>query len=389
MLKKIAATFIGWKLVILVCVGLAIFFLPLNTQYFGGHLTHEYPYIIKVWANFDGFQYMRVARRGYQIDNLPFFPLYPLSILAIHKLTGISYFLVEALIISHISFFGALYVTAKLLQLDKLGKYLPLFLAVLLFYPTSFFYGAAYNDSLFLLFAVLCIFFSRKKRWGWASVCGALATLTRLNGLALAVYMAFEYILSEEDLKGSWSFKKFWPLLRAKLAIAQIWQSGIWLISLIPLAYISFLTYIQITFGDWRLIHKAMATWGQDKVTFPLQVFWRYVKILVLTSPHETTYWVAMIELCFVLFYLFVLWVSWKKIRLSYWIFIAVSFLIPTLTGTFAGMPRYALHLYPFFLALTIYVKNESKYVQWLYFVISFIVLFICLTFYTRGYFIS
>jgi hypothetical membrane protein len=63
-------------------------------------------------------------------------------------------------------------------------------------------------------------------------------------------------------------------------------------------------------------------------------------------------YWVAVVEFLAVIFSVFLLLWSWRKIRSLYWVFFAVSLLIPALTGTFQGMPRYALHLYPFFLEL-------------------------------------
>jgi hypothetical protein len=392
MLKKIISGYIIWKILIFIFAALAIYILPVNDLYSGGKLAHDYPYWLRVWANFDGFHYMRVAYRGYFTFNLPFFPLYPFMIRSfIELIPGNSYYLLTGLIISHLTFICALIIMIRLLKVDKKLHHLGFFLMVLFLFPTSFYYGAVYNDSLFLMFAVLCIYFSRKNHWVYAGIAGALATLTRLNGLALTIYVVFEYLTSDtEKIPKTWDFKRLWTAVKTKFSPKQIWDSRIYAVSLIPLAYIGFLTYIQIKFGDWRLIHKAMAAWDQDKVTFPLQVFWRYIKILTLNSPGERTYWVAMVELGFVLFYTFMLWVSWRKIRLSYWILIAISFLIPSLTGTFAGMPRYALHLYPFFLAITtFFAEEEPPYAQWIYFIISIAMLFMCLTFYTRGYFIA
>jgi hypothetical protein len=100
-------------------------------------------------------------------------------------------------------------------------------------------------------------------------------------------------------------------------------------------------------------------------------------------------YWVAVVELLAILFSLFMLFWSWRKIRLSYWFFFAISLLIPALTGTFQGMPRYALHLYPFFLALTFFWQKSYWPTKLTYVLFSIIIFLFGICLFTRGYFFS
>ena len=51
----------------------------------------------------------------------------------------------------------------------------------------------------------------------------------------------------------------------------------------------------------------------------------------------------AGLEFIFALAPLALLIVFWKKMRPSYWIFTLGVLILPTLTGTFSSMPRYAL----------------------------------------------
>ncbi len=66
-----------------------------------------------------------------------------------------------------------------------------------------------------------------------------------------------------------------------------------------------------------------------------------------------------------------------------------MSILIPSLTGTFAGMPRYGLHLYPFFLSVAMLLEKRPLMVKATYVAISLALLFIGICYFTRGYFFA
>ena len=123
--------------------------------------------------------------------------------------------------------------------------------------------------------------------------------------------------------------------------------------------------------------------------TFPARVFWRYGKILAFYRPFDGLYLIAAIELFFIIFYLCILVYSINKIRFSYWLFFAMSILIPSLTGTFAGMPRYGLHLYHFFLSVAMLLEKRPLMVKATYVAISLALLFIGICYFTRGDFFA
>jgi Gpi18-like mannosyltransferase len=244
-------------------------------------------------------------------------------------------------------------------------------------FPTSFFLGSVYNDSLFLLLASLTLLFARNKRWVIASIFGGLATLARLNGLALLPFICVEYLTQfYKDGKVMWD-------VRAMI------KDKIYAFCLIPMSFFGYLYYINSTYGSWTLVFTSMKAWNQDKITFPLQVFWRYFKIIVLHPTFKLNYWIAALEVSAVFLFIGLLIYSFKKIRFSYWVFFAVSILIPSLTGTFQGMPRYGLHLYPFFLSLTLFFEKKDNRLLFGYFTICILLELILVALFTRGYFVA
>lgn len=371
--KKIFGLLIAWKSFIILSTLAAISILPLNTSFIPNEFYRDHiAYLAYIWGNFDGVHYLDIAQSGYLNFLQPFFPLYPLLIYFTNTFLHLRP-VVSGIVISHSFFFLALFLIYKIMKIDRQKNLFFLLVMVILFFPTSFFYGAIYNDALFFSLATATVYFSRKQQWIFASTAGALATLARLNGLALVFLIGVEYFTVH-------------PLNQR--SIIQALRSSLLSVVLIPLSFVGFLYYNQIAFGDWQRPFEVMKIWNQSQITFPLQVVWRYMKILV-HPQYEITYAVAFFELLFVALYLFLLIFSYKKIRISYWVFCGVSILIPSLTGTFQGMPRYGLHLYPFFLSLALFLNTRSMTFRLVYGAVSMVLLFIFLTLFTRGYFIS
>lgn len=375
MFKKIFTAYVFWRLLLFVFSILAIYIIPFRKAFTAFNYGTLPPYHLFIWGNFDGYHYMKIAQIGYLPHLYPFFPLFPLLIRFFVRVLDVHWWLRAGQLVSNISFILSLYIVYKLTLLDGKKFLIPLIFLIIFFYPTSFYYTAVYNDSLFFLLATTTIYFARKRAWIIASVFGALATLTRLNGLALIFLIGFEYLSTTK------SFKQITP--------KRILKDSIYAVLLIPLAFAGFLFHIHKISGNFMNVFSAMAQWNQDKVTFPLQVVWRYMKIFALVSPQQLIYWIAVLEFASVVLYLFLLIYSFKKVRFSYWIFFAVSILIPSLTGTFAGMPRYGLHLYPFFLSLALFLEKRSEVFRIIWFAICFLLLFLLVSLFTRGYFVS
>jgi hypothetical protein len=383
------------------CMAIGAFFLflsayPINqrfslfekNEFIGLPSTRLDPSIVH-WANFDGYYYLYIAKWGYGSDRVAFFPLYPLVIRSVIYLSdNIFPSVIAGQLVSFLSFVGAITMLFLLFRTDRLTKKtMLLFLLALLLFPTSYSYTAVYNDSLFFFLATLAIYLSRKKIWIWASVAAACATLTRLNGLALFPFLITEFISPASD-NTSWQLPRYMSYLSKMKHNARALLPMVYAL-VIPAVFIAYLCYVQYAYGDWHILFTSMKQWGQDRMIFPLQTIFRYTKILTTVNPLLPVYQVAVLELGFYLWYIILLIWSWGKIRSSYWIFFFCSVLIPSLTGTFQGMPRYGLHLYPLFLATAHWLETKPRWLQTAYFALSICLYVICVTMFTHGIFIA
>lgn len=383
--KAIVTWFLVWRLLLIFVVIVAALFVPTTGKFFPELLWQRgLPPWVWAWANFDGVHYVSIAKSGYFFNQQPFFPLYPFAIQLVNELVGFHRFpngyIISAQVVSSAAFIISLFLVVKLLKEEKSEGLTRWVLGTIFLFPTAFFYTAAYNDALFLLFSCLTILWCRQRQFLLAGVAGALATLTRLNGLALIFLVLAEYVGL------GWTWRDWGAKLRRIVSWEALHASGV---LFIPAAFLSYLFYIQKQFDTWRWIFTSMSVWQQDKLTFPVQVFWRYLKILFLDRSLSFTYWIAVMEFGFVLFYLFLLLYGIKKIRFSFWIFCAVSLLMPMLTGTFQGMPRYILHLSPMFFILGILLSRLPRSISYSMLILFGIGQIILLSLFSRGWFIA
>lgn len=328
------------------------------------------------WANFDGVHYLMIANFGYTFDGR-FFPLFPIIINVFHLPVFSIWQFSLALFISNFCFLISLIFLNKLLLLDYTPKQGQSMVLNLLIFPTSFFFAAIYSESLFLLLLVLSFYLARQKKWFWASIAALLLSVTRPVGILILPALIVEYLIQQ-------NFTNIRPLSFADF-------KKIWTVFLIPLGFIAWSIFNYIKWGDFFYFLHSQGELNNGRstqsVVFFHQTIWRYLKILTLTSTSQFEWWVAFLEIgCFV-FGVVMIFLAWKqKVRKSYVFFAILAFLMPTLTGTFSGLPRYLIVLFPIFIAITL-VKNA--FFRRCYLFISTILLIVLLTFFARGYYIS
>lgn len=136
--------------------------------------------------NWDGRHYLAIAKNGYVLNSdYVFFPLYPIFINLATKLTG-NYF-ISGILINFFSLILAANIFYRLVLKDFGKVYANKSLLALLFFPLSFHFLTVYSESLFLLLAVSTFLLIRKKNYFFATIMAALASGTRLSGLALVL----------------------------------------------------------------------------------------------------------------------------------------------------------------------------------------------------------
>lgn len=362
-MKKLSPFLIFWILSLLISASIAPKFIS-ETLFIGSRnlFGERLPRLVWMWANLDGNHYLSIARNGYYEFEHGFFPLYPLTIRLITRVTGVPY-LLSALTITSVSFLMFLLVLYRLLSLDFKKDSIIQTMLWLLVFPVSFYLLAVYNDSMFLFMTVTCFYLARKQRWWLAGVIGGVGALTRFPGLAL-----FPALLAEWRL-GKRIRRDLIPLI------------------LVPLTTLGYLSYIHVWEGNWNLFVTSMSVWRQDRFVLPFQTAYRYLKILTTVSPTSLMYTVSLAEFLAVIFAITILIKGFKLIRLSYWVYAAFYLLIPMSGGTFQGMPRYIIHAFPVILIFSQLIAQS----RWRYLVMGgfFVLQLIFMAFFSRGHFVS
>lgn len=339
------------------------------------------------WANFDGVHYLTIAGDGNYRDGADgrFFPLYPYLIRIPYVILGSGAFMglkefTLAFLISNAIFLGALIALYRLILLDYSKKVAVTTLILLLVFPTSFFFGSFYSEGTFLLISILTLYYLRKKDYSKASYFTLLLTLTRIVGVCMIPIVSFYYIKSHKKellTLAQKSWKERWILLKPLV--------------IMPAGILCIILYCYFRWHDpLYFVHaQQLAVNGRavGKIIFFPQTLIRYTKILLTVPYTQYAWWISLLEFCSFFFGAIGLWYAWKKgIQKSYIFFSLFTFLIATQSGTFNGLPRYVLVLFPVFLALGL---NKSWIVKGIYILVGLIALFLLLAYFSQGYFVS
>lgn len=340
-------------------------FFPLKNDLF----SYDLPHFISSFGNFDGIHYILIAKYGYSMYEQAFFPLYPVLIRLFSFITHNEVF--SGILISNLCLLVAIYFLPKLLREIKIpDKNIFWTLIFLLLFPTSFFLNSLYTESLFLMLFVLSLYFYLKKRYFLSSIFSIFLSLTKFMGVFISViYLSI--------IKGEKNVIKLAPILASFL--------GLFLYSF----------YLFRTTGDPFFFLNSQPFFGGNRSTslifFP-QVVFRYLKIL-FSQEFNFQYFVAFMELIFFVVILITLLIftfySMKKknrVLIAVNLFSLINLLVPTLTGTFQSLPRYALISLGFFIALSYIQNNFIKTLILLIFILFHVIL---LSFFAQGYFIS
>lgn len=345
----------------------------LESGYLGIQVSRGEPPLAWVWANLDGRHFIKIATVGYTGTNFAYFPLYPILINLIGKFTYLTP-IMSGISISVISTLLAVYFLLKLAKMDKLPALESTIL--ILFFPFSFILNSVYADALFLFLTTAAFYFARKKEWFLSGCFALLASFTRFAGLALFPALIIEW----------WTQSGYQTINLNNLR--KLIRSGL-LAPLLNLSGFVFYTLIlQFKYGNWLLFQTSLKAWKQEKIVFTLQVVYRYLKIFVSVSPHLLVYWVAVMEfVSFFLYFILGLYV-YKNIRKSYGVFMMVLLVLVSFTGTFAGTPRYLVHLFPAYFGLSLLLNRHPKY-RFIYYPLSIILGIVLTALFVRGHFVG
>ncbi|MGF1481592.1 MAG: hypothetical protein ACFB4I_19265 [Cyanophyceae cyanobacterium] len=298
---------------------------------------------LDLWGVWDTFWYMDIAQNGYSTigpiesspaqTNFAFFPLYPLLMSLLGRITGGNYYL-AGIVISNVCLLVACYLLYRLVEMESDRPTARRSLKYLFLYPVAFIFSGVFTESLYLCLVLLCFYLSKRQHWLLAGIAGAFLSATRTLGVLIALPLLFEYGRSIE----------FKP---SKIRL------DILFVLLIPLGLMGFALYSYSVTGDFLFFKTNQAAWGRE-ITNPLTALWIGLQRgLIESNPTR------LLEFGFSVAALLLLNVFITKIGWTYWLFSMYSLLIPLAAGI-NSMPRYTLPIFPLFIVLAKLSRNES-----------------------------
>lgn len=372
-----------WFIGILLFSLIATKILPNQKDYLGGGLSN-YLKLPLFWgfSNFDGEHYVSIAQNGYAPLQHFFFPVYPLLIRIISTVLGHSLFLynLSGILVSFVSTAVFLVGLVQLLKIDYSEKVTELTILLLVLSPASFFFFMVYTESLFLALAVWCFYFTRRRLFLPAVILASIASATKVVGFSLGIAILFEI------LAPSWPMKNVLEVVKKNI-------KELLLVLFSTTGLFAYMAFLQKETGDALVFLHKISVFGDQRsstlISLP-QVFYRYVFKII---PNLTNYWpttfTTLLEFAVAVIFLLICIFSFRTLRKSYWIYLVIGFLVPTLAGSFSSLPRYVIVLFPAFLYLATLFENKKKEYTYIVFAIFGLLQIISLMLFFRGYWLS
>lgn len=380
-LKHILILFTFWRLTITFIAFLALSYLPTrfsDSEVMWANFNSDF--WIR-WANWDGGHFRGIAERGYLPIQTPFLPLYPLLIKGFMFLGFNS--LWAGLIISNLALIGALFFLYKLVRLDMDENSARTSLIVLLAFPTAFYLGAVYSESLFLFLIITSFYFARRGRWFYAFLLGGLSCITRITGVAVLAAILLEFFLNKPDLtviKLTSQKIQDWLNMKKIISLPILY----FLIALLPL--LGYCLYLYFTQNNAFAFISYQQAWHRY-FTYPWIAPLVFFKDLYHAGFLRIGYSAQqLVEFLFFLLFLGLLIVSLFRLRISYTVFFAISFYFAITSGILLSMPRLGITIFPIMILLA-QIRNQTISQYWIF--LSLMLQGLFLTVFFNGYWFS
>lgn len=303
------------------------------------------------WTLTDSQHYLDIARDWYlsegvidRLVQLVFLPGYPIAIRIMHLL--IPDWVLAGLLVSWLSFAGALSVCYSLLRLDYSHSAAMRAIKYLCIIPGSFFFVAPMSESLFLLLSLGCVYLARTKRYALGCLLGGLAAFTRSLGLMLFVPVCMELVHEAVNA----------PKGRRKLLRFA------WLL-LIPAGFgVYCCINYQVAGNPFQYMIYQREHWGQGFGFFFATAAYQLDNAIKCVPGNLSNFFGLWLpNLIFDIAALAVLVYTAKELRPSYTAWFIAYYVIAIGATWLLSAPRYMISLLPFFLSVSQLAKTPKR----------------------------
>src|SRR3990172_8224228 len=303
-------------------------------------LNRPSPSLLDLWNKWDSPSYLDIAKNGYRKFGdemwvrIVFFPLYPFFI-RLFALVLKNYKL-SALVVSNLAYVIACFYLYRLVlrsYTEEAAIRSVLYMSV---FPTAYFFHAGCTESLFLALTIASFYYARGDRWLLAGLIGMLASATRITGIFLVPALLIEY-LSQKEFR-----------------VSNIKLSFIYL-GLIPIGFTAYLVINYLTFENAFAFLKAEKEYWHKTPSPPwirLQGAWDYLWWKEGAPALRVT--VGGAEFVFGIFGLLCTIWTFIRLRVSYGVYMLLTWAAATSTSFLLSVPRYTLSMFPLFILLAL-----------------------------------
>ena len=336
-LKSVILPFAATRLVLLLVGWLAnVFranqFYPIRQAVERGWQFTPYR-VFDIFARWDTSWYYTLANNGYVTTpdryNLSFSPLYPFLIKASTWFTlGFTHhrttFTILSVTIANLAFLGALLILTRALpHLGLSDAHISKTIWIILIFPFSFFFSAAYTESIFLFMMVAAFAFSLKNQWLLAAVAAALATLAHPLGPLVPLAVLVTYLIQNKNR-------------------VRIKELVYFLLS--PLLFFLYVLVVHSFSGDWFSFFKPSYPW--------LELLWQIGSFT----------WLQILNIAVVLIFAVFLAVYLWRYQAKVWAAIGVLFVIlPLFLASPYSWSRLSLVAFPAYISLAGFLENRPQ----------------------------
>lgn len=235
-------------------------------------LTHPFgglgDALLSPLARWDAVWYLQIAGSGYGAEGsarVAFFPLYPLLVRGGGEVLGGSAgaVLLASYGVSLAALLGALVLLHRLVALELGRRFAAPTLALLCAFPASFFLGAPYSESLFLLCAAGAFYAARTGHWAWAGLAIAAASGTRSAGVLLLLPVVLILLYGPREDRGAPDRERRPGWLASLRPVHRVRPEAAWL-ALGPLGLAGYALYLSVAHGDALAFAAVQDLWNRE-----------------------------------------------------------------------------------------------------------------------------
>lgn len=324
-------------------------------------LMSDMPFTFDGWISkylqWDAHNYHRIAQGGYtfyrlesgEFSTLAFFPLYPWIIQIFNVF--IHNYIISGILVSGLFYSGACAFMYKLFSLDYNKQTAIRAVVYISVFPHALFFGVMMNESALLFTSVATLYYIRTHNWKLVGIFGALAALSRMAGLLLAIPAAVEWL----------EHYKIFERLR-KGEIKQVWQlfyrKGLW-IFLMLMGTGVYLYCNYKTTGEWfKFLEYQKTIWNNGATYFGKGI--SIIEAMIAERGNYTKFAIWLPEMASVIFTVAALIYGLRKTRGMYNAFLIACIILNTGFLWPISVARYMTCAVPAFIILSDFSERHK-----------------------------